>query len=103
MTSNGITSVAEALNNVAQVNGLQEKAVGLLIESDDQVKSMINKAAKKGSKAKERALDKVKKATKLPEKLKKEGFSVKKKKSVKENDVDQTDDDNSSKEECNTK
>ena len=80
MTSNGITSVAEALNNVAQVNGLQEKAVGLLIESDDQVKSMINKAAKKGSKAKERALDKVKKATKLPEKLKKEGFPVKKKK-----------------------
>lgn len=103
MTSNGITSVAEALNNVAKVNGLQEKAVGLLIESDDQVKSMINKAAKKGSKAKERALDKVKKATKLPEKLKKEGFCVKKKKSVKENDVDQTDDDNSSKEECNTK
>ena len=103
MTSNGITSVAEALNNVAQVNGLQEKAVGLLIESDDQVKSMINKAAKKGSKAKERVLDKVKKATKLPQKLKKEGFPVKKKKSVKENDVDQTDDDNSSKEECNTK
>ena len=95
MTSNGITSVAEALNNVAQVNGLQEKAVGLLIESDDQVKSMINKAAKKGSKAKERALDKVKKATKLPEKLKKEGFPVKKKKneccgakSVKENKAD---------------
>ena len=43
MTSNGITSVAEALNNVARVNGLQEKAVGLLIESDKQVKDMINK------------------------------------------------------------
>lgn len=80
MTSNGITSVAEALNNVAQVNGLQEKAVGLLIESDKQVKDMINKAAEKGSKAKEKALDKVKKATKLPEKLKKQGFPVKKKK-----------------------
>ena len=80
MTSNGITSVAEALNNVARVNGLQEKAVGLLIESDKQVKDMINKAAEKGSKAKEKALDKVKKATKLPEKLKKQGFPVKKKK-----------------------
>ena len=80
MTSNGITSVAEALNNVAKVNGLQEKAVGLLIESDKQVKDMINKAAEKGSKAKEKALDKVKKATKLPEKLKKQGFPVKKKK-----------------------
>lgn len=84
MTSNGITSVAEALNNVAKVNGLQEKAVGLLIESDKQVKDMINKAAEKGSKAKEKALDKVKKATKLPEKLKKQGFTVKKKKCVKE-------------------
>ena len=80
MTSNGITSVAEALNNVARINGLQEKAVGLLIESDKQVKDMINKAAEKGSKAKEKALDKVKKATKLPEKLKKQGFPVKKKK-----------------------
>ena len=80
MTSNGITSVAEALNNVARVNGLQEKAVGLLIESDKQIKDMINKAAEKGSKAKEKALDKVKKATKLPEKLKKQGFPVKKKK-----------------------
>lgn len=80
MTSNGITSVAEALNNVAKVNGLQEKAVGLLIESDKQIKDMINKATEKGSKAKEKALDKVKKATKLPEKLKKQGFPVKKKK-----------------------
>lgn len=80
MQSNGITSVAEALNNVAKVNGLQEKSVGLLIESDKHVKDMVSKAAKKGSKAKEKALDKVKKATKLPEKLKKEGFPVKKKK-----------------------
>ena len=98
MTSNGITSVAEALNNVAKVNGLQEKAVGLLIESDKQVKDMINKAAEKGSKAKEKALDKVKKATKLPEKLKKQGFPVKKKKCknnnegcVKEDDITNTD------------
>lgn len=81
MQSNKITSVAEALNNVARVNGLQEKSVGLLIESDDKTKSLIEAAAKKGGKAKEKAMDKIKKATKIPAKLKKEGFPVKKKKS----------------------
>ena len=81
MQSNNITSVAEALNNVAKVNGLQEKSVGLLIESDDKTKSLIEAAAKKGGKAKEKAMDKIKKATKIPAKLKKEGFPVKKKKS----------------------
>lgn len=81
MQSNNITSVAEALNNVAAVNGLQEKAVGLLIESDDRTAEMIQEACKKGGKAKEKALDKIKKATKIPVKLKKEGFPVKKKKS----------------------
>ena len=80
MKSNNITSVAEALNNVAAVNGLQEKAVGLLIESDDRTAEMIQEACKKGGKAKEKALDKNKKATKIPAKLKKEGFPVKKKK-----------------------
>ena len=80
MKSNNITSVAEALNNVAAVNGLQEKAVGLLIESDDRTAEMIQEACKKGGKAKEKALDKIKKATKIPAKLKKEGFPVKKKK-----------------------
>ena len=72
MKSNGITSVAEALNNVAAVNGLQEKAVGLLIESDERTSEMLAEACKKGSKAKEKALDKIKKATKIPAKLKKE-------------------------------
>ena len=81
MQSNKITSVAEALNNVAKVNGLQEKSVGLLIESDDKTKSLIEAANKKCGKAKEKALDKIKKATKIPAKLKKEGFPVKKKKS----------------------
>lgn len=81
MQSNNITSVAEALNNVAKVNGLQEKSVGLLIESDDKTKSLIEAANKKCGKAKEKALDKIKKATKIPTKLKKEGFPVKKKKS----------------------
>ena len=81
MQSNNITSVAEALNNVAKVNGLQEKSVGLLIESDDKTKSLIEAANKKCGKAKEKALDKIKKATKIPAKLKKEGFPVKKKKS----------------------
>lgn len=84
MQTNGITSVAEALNNVAKVNGLQEKAVGLLIESDDKTNSMIEEACKKGPKAKEKALDKIKKATKIPAKLKKEGFPVKKKKAEKD-------------------
>ena len=84
MKSNGITSVAEALNNVAAVNGLQEKAVGLLIESDERTSEMLAEACKKGSKAKEKALDKIKKATKIPAKLKKEGFPVKKKSCKKE-------------------
>ena len=81
MKSNNITSVAEALNNVAAVNGLQEKAVGLLIESDDRTAEMIQEACKKGGKAKEKALDRIKKGTEIPAKLKKEGFPVKKKKS----------------------
>lgn len=81
MQSNNITSVAEALNDIAKVNGLQEKAVGLLIESDDRTAEMIQEACKKGGKAKEKALDKIKKATKIPAKLKKEGFPIKKKKS----------------------
>lgn len=83
MQSNGITSVAEALNDVARINGLQEKSVGLLIDSDDKIESMMEAAKKKGGKAKEGALDKIKKATKIPAKLKKEGFPVKKKKSCK--------------------
>ena len=101
MKSNGITSVAEALNNVAAVNGLQEKAVGLLIESDERTSEMLAEACKKGSKAKEKALDKIKKATKIPAKLKKEGFPVKKKKADK-NKSKSAKDEGCTKEGCKT-
>lgn len=88
MKSNGIKSVEEALNNVAFVNGLQEHSVGLLIESDDYIDAMLEKACKTASKKKDasikdKALNKIKKATDLPEKLKKDGFPVIKKKSAK--------------------
>ena len=88
MKSNGIKSVEEALDNVAFVNGLQEHSVGLLIESDDYIDAMLEKACKTASKKKDasikdKALNKIKKATDLPEKLKKDGFPVIKKKSAK--------------------
>ena len=84
MKANGIKSMAEALNLVAEANGLNEKEVGLLIESDDYINAMLEKAdakAKKGDKkVKESIINKIKKATELPKKLKDQGFPVKKKK-----------------------
>lgn len=88
MQSNEITTIAEALDNVAYVNGLDKFDVGLLIESDDYIKTMIEKADEKckkdgDKKAKNKILDKIKKSTDVTEKLKKAGYKVKKKKSVK--------------------
>lgn len=88
MKCNGIKTVAEALNNVAKVNGLEEKSVGLLIESDDYVNALLEKANAKFKKdknaaAKNKVLEKIKKATDVPAKLIKDGFPVKKKKGSK--------------------
>ena len=80
MKSNGITSTEKALDTVAEANNLMPKDVGLLIESDDYVDDMLEKANCKPKKAKNKVLDKVRKATKLTDKLKKDGYPVKKKK-----------------------
>ena len=72
MKTFGVTSVEEALNNVAVANGLPERSVGLLVES---------KAAG-NSKAKDACLKKVSKATDLVNKLKSKGIPVKAKKEV---------------------
>lgn len=84
MKTNEITSIAEALNNVAAANGLSEGAIGLLIESDDNVNECIDKALESGKpKKKDGILNKISKAVDLSDKLKKSGIKVKKKKSKK--------------------
>lgn len=87
MKCNDIKSVGEALDAVSSVNGLQPKSVGLLIESEECVNSMIEKANNKFKKdkdknAKNKVLDKISKSTALSEKLKKQGYKVKKKKNT---------------------
>ena len=75
-----IKSMGDALDAVAEANNLPAKAVGLLIESEDAVSSMIEKACKKeSSKIKDAVMDKVNKATDLANDLKEKGFNVKRK------------------------
>lgn len=81
MKSNGIKSIAEALNDVAISNNLAPKSVGLLIESKESVTDKIKDAINsKNTKKKNAALDKTKKAEELVDKLKGDGFKVKTKK-----------------------
>lgn len=82
--NNGITSVAEALDNIAEANNLPEKSVGLLVESQGCVCDMIDQAIAKSTGAGKKMVEKVKKGESLIEKLKNKGYKVKKKKSVKE-------------------
>ena len=89
MKTNGIKSTERALDLIAEANNMMPKDVGLLIESDDYVDSMLEKAnanfkKTKNKKAKNKVLEKVKKATKLTDKLKKDGYTVKKKRSCKD-------------------
>jgi hypothetical protein len=81
MNSNEIKSITEALDNVAESNKLPAHSVGLLIESSDGVAAIINKAIT-GAK-KNKALGKVAKSETLAEKLKKNGYPIKRKKSSK--------------------
>jgi hypothetical protein len=85
--NNDISSVAEALDNIAEANNLPPKSIGLLVESQECVTDMIDQAIAKSDNAGKKMLGKVKKGEGLIEKLKKKGFTVKKKKrkkSVKE-------------------
>lgn len=81
MKSNDIKNIEEALDNVAIANDLGLGSVGLLVESNDEVAAMLEKANTKGSKAKSQVLDKIKKSTDVVDKLKKKGYPVLKKKS----------------------
>ena len=79
MKTNGINSIEEALDNVAMANDLEEKAVGLLVESDAYYNAMLEKCNSKGSNG-NKVLEKIKKATDISSKLKDKGYNVKKKK-----------------------
>ena len=84
MKSAGITSIAEALNNVASANNLAKGAVGLLIESNECVGDCISKAIESADPNKENSvLNKIDKATGLSDKLKSKGIDVKTKKQAK--------------------
>ena len=75
-----IRSMAEALDLVAEANGLDAKSVGLLIESNCAVSSMIEKACQKeSSKIKDGVMNKIDKATSLAKDLKAKGYPVKRK------------------------
>lgn len=81
MRDAGIRSMTEALDCIAEANGLPAKSVGLLMESEYTVTSMIEKACQKGSnKIKDAVMDKVNKATGLAKDLKSKGYPVKRKK-----------------------
>jgi hypothetical protein len=82
--NNGISSVAEALDNIAEANNLPPKSVGLLVESQECVTKMIDEALDKSKVAGSKVLGKIKKGEGLIDKLTKGGYKVKKKKSVKE-------------------
>lgn len=75
-----IKSIAEALDVIAEANGLPVKGVGLLIESKCGVTEMIEKACQKESaKAKDAVMNKIGKATDLAKTLKDKGYPVKRK------------------------
>jgi len=81
MECSGVRSVAEALDIVSKANNLPPRSIGLLVESQECVTQMIEKALGKGPKSKEKAVEKVAKAESLIDGLKKKGVKVKKKKS----------------------
>ena len=84
MKSNNIKTITEALDEVARANRLPVKSVGLLIEAENTVDANIAKAIESGNcKKKESALAKVSKAIGIADKLKKNGYDVKKKKPTK--------------------
>ena len=84
-----IKSMTEALDCVAEANGLKAKSVGLLIESNCSVTGMIEKACQKESakgkenKIKDAVMNKIDKATDLAKNLKSKGYPVKRKKDKK--------------------
>lgn len=84
MTDAGITSIAKALDMVAEANGLPEKSVGLVVESQSSVNATLDAAQAKSARTNnkkilENAINKVNKNNAIISKLLSEGFKVKKK------------------------
>ena len=80
MRDAGIRSMVEALDIIAEANGLPAKSVGLLIESECSISGMIEKACQKeSSKVKDAVMNKIGKATDLAKDLKSKGYPVKRK------------------------
>ena len=79
-----IRGMMEALDCIAEANGLPAKSVGLLVESNCAVTEMIEKACQKEStKVKDGVMNKIGKATDLVKNLKSKGYPVKRKKDKK--------------------
>jgi hypothetical protein len=77
MKSAGISSIVEALNNVALANDLDTNSVGLLIESDECVGDCISKAVECADPKRENSvLNKIDKAVSLSDKLESKGIAV---------------------------
>lgn len=88
MKTNNITSITEALNNIAKANDLNEGAVGLLVESECCVTDAIKDAIESGNMNKRKnAYKKVSKSTAVIAKLENSGITVKKKCSESDEDV----------------
>lgn len=79
--NNPIETVEEALDDIAAANNLPPKSVGLLVESQECVTDMIDQAIAKSKGAGSNMLKKVAKGESLVDRLKKNGYKVKKKKS----------------------
>ena len=85
MKSNRIKSVETALDRICEANNLEPFSVGLLVESDDYIDDMLEKANEKvrktgNKKAKNNLLKKLKKSTDIAEKLDRDAYTVLKKK-----------------------
>lgn len=84
MFDSGIMNIAEALDVVAEANGLPKKSVGLIIESQEAVDAYLEAAKKKSKATKDpkyvkKAVEKVNKSNAAASKLMKNGYKVKKK------------------------
>lgn len=84
MLDSGITTIAKALNLVAEANGLPAKSVGLVIDSQESVNGMLaNSDARTKStgntKIRENAVAKIQKNIAIANKLISEGYKVVKK------------------------
>ena len=81
MLDSGITNIAEALDMVAAANGLEPRAVGLCIESQANVDTMLEAAKKKAKETKsdkplKAAMSKIDKNNKAAASLMRKGYKV---------------------------